>query len=84
VHPEWRGRGIANALIERAVHFAGDRSIHKLTARVMPHNVAALRVLQQQGFVEEGYLTNEFARKAGGAKDAVLFSRPIQLTALRV
>jgi RimJ/RimL family protein N-acetyltransferase len=78
VHPEWRGRGIANALIERAVGFARDRRIHKLTARVMPHNVAALRVLEQQGFVEEGYLTNEFVRKAGGAKDAVLLSRPIE------
>jgi len=84
VHPEWRGRGIANALIERAVHLAADRRIHKLTARVMSHNVAALRVLEQQGFVEEGYLTNEFVRKAGGAKDAVLLSRPIQLTAPRL
>ena len=83
VHPEWRGRGIANALVERAVRFATDRRIHKLTARVMSDNLAALRVLEQQGFVEEGYLTNEFVRKAGGAKDAVLLSRPIQLTAGR-
>ena len=50
----------------------------------MSHNLAALRVLEQQGFVEEGYLTNEFVRKTGGANDAVLLSRPIQLTALRV
>jgi RimJ/RimL family protein N-acetyltransferase len=83
VHPEWRGRGIANALIERAVHFAAERRIHKLTARVMTHNVAALRVLEQQGFVEEGYLANEFVRKAGEANDAVLLSRPIQSTAVR-
>jgi RimJ/RimL family protein N-acetyltransferase len=84
VHPEWRGRGVANALIEGAVDLAVDRRIHKLTARVMSHNVAALRVLEHHGFVEEGYLVNEFVRKAGGAKDAVLLSRPIQLTALRV
>lgn len=78
VHHEWRGRGIANALVENAVSLASARNIHKLTARVMPHNAAALRVLAQQGFVEEGYLLSEFAREAGGAKDAVLLARPIR------
>lgn len=77
VHPEWRGRGIANALVGHAVGFASEARIHKLTARVMPHNAAALRVLGEHGFVEEAYLQNEFAREAGGAKDAVLLARPI-------
>jgi L-phenylalanine/L-methionine N-acetyltransferase len=76
VHPGWRGRGIASALLEHAIRLSEDEGIHKLTARVMSHNVAALRVLERHGFVEEAYLPNEFARKAGGARDAVLLSRP--------
>ena len=31
VHPEWRGRGIASALVERAILFSQDEGIHKLT-----------------------------------------------------
>ena len=77
VHPQWRRRGVASALVAAAVAYARERQIHKLTAQVLAHNVAAVGVLERQGFAEEGYLVNQFARRSGGAKDAVLLARPI-------
>jgi hypothetical protein len=41
----------------------------------MTHNAAALALLQELAFVEEGYLVNQFRRKSGGANDAVLLAR---------
>jgi len=75
VHPAWRRRGVASALLAHAVAWADAQGIHKLTAQVLAHNVAALAVLEQAGFVEEGYLVNQFRRRAGGASDAVLLAR---------
>jgi putative acetyltransferase len=75
VHPDWRRRGIGRALVGHAVAWADANGIHKLTAEVFPHNTAALALLGEHGFVEEGYLVNQFARKAGGANDAVLLAR---------
>ena len=75
VHPSYRRRGVATALVEHATAWADARDIHKLTAQVMSHNVAALGVLQKSGFGEEGYLVNQFRREAGGANDAVLLAR---------
>jgi len=75
VHPGFRRRGIARQLLQHAVDWADANGIHKLTAEVMSHNVAALELLRQLGFAEEGYLVNQFRRKAGGANDAVLLAR---------
>ena len=75
VHPDFRRRGIARALLRHGIAWADAQDIHKLTAEVMAHNTAALTLLGEHGFVEEGYLVNQFARKAGGAADAVLLAR---------
>jgi putative acetyltransferase len=75
VHRDWRRRGIGRKLVGHAVAWADANGIHKLTAEVFPQNVAALALLGEHGFVEEGYLVNQFARKAGGANDAVLLAR---------
>jgi putative acetyltransferase len=75
VHPAWRRRGIASALVAHAVAWADTNDVHKLVAQVLAHNVAALALLRRQGFAEEGYLVNQFRREAGGASDAVLLAR---------
>jgi len=75
VHPDFRRRGVGRSLLEHALAWADANDIHKLTAEVMSHNVAALSLLGEHGFVEEGYLVNQFRRKAGGANDAVLLAR---------
>jgi len=76
VHPDFRRRGVARRLLQHGIAWADANDIHKLTAEVMAHNVAALALLQELGFAEEGYLVNQFRRKAGGANDAVLLARP--------
>jgi ribosomal protein S18 acetylase RimI-like enzyme len=75
VHPTFRRRGVARKLLQHGIAWADANDIHKLTAEVMSHNVAALTLLEEVGFSEEGYLVNQFRRKAGGAADAVLLSR---------
>jgi ribosomal protein S18 acetylase RimI-like enzyme len=75
VHPAWRRRGVARLLLEHGLAWADERNVHKLTAEVFAHNEPALSLLHQYGFNEEGYLVNQFRRKAGGATDAVLLAR---------
>ena len=75
VHPDFRRRGVARRLLEHGIAWADANDIHKLTAEVMSHNLAALSLLQGLGFAEEGYLVNQFRRRAGGATDAVLLAR---------
>ena len=75
VHPQWRRRGVGRMLLGHAIAWADANGIHKLSAEVMSHNAAALALLGEFGFVEEGYLVNQFRRKAGGANDAVLLAR---------
>jgi len=75
VHPDFRRRGVGRGLLGHALAWADANDIHKLTAEVMSHNVAALALLGEFGFAEEGYLVNQFRRKAGGAADAVLLAR---------
>jgi putative acetyltransferase len=75
VHPDYRRRGVGRRLLQQGIAWADGNDIHKLTAEVIAHNVAALSLLGELGFVEEGYLVNQFRRKAGGAADAVLLAR---------
>jgi ribosomal protein S18 acetylase RimI-like enzyme len=75
VHPDFRRRGVGRRLLQHGLAWADANDIHKLTAEVMAHNAAALALLQELGFAEEGYLVNQFRRKAGGANDAALMSR---------
>jgi hypothetical protein len=63
-------------LLQHGIAWSDANDVHKLTAEVMSHNVAALSLLGQPGFAEEGYLVNQFRRKTGGANDAVLLARP--------
>ena len=56
----WRSRGTgaggasASALVAAGIEWARERSLHKLTLSVFPHNAAAIAPLPQvRGFVEE-------------------------------
>ncbi len=49
-------RGYMSAAVGRTVRFAFDElQLHRIEANVMPRNGASLRVLEKNGFVNEGY-----------------------------
>jgi ribosomal-protein-alanine N-acetyltransferase len=52
----WNGRGLATEAVGVAVGFAfGELGLHRVQAAVMPRNAASIRVLEKNGFREEGY-----------------------------
>jgi ribosomal protein S18 acetylase RimI-like enzyme len=50
VHPEWRGRGLAQQLIAHAEAVAQAESARRLTLNVVSNNFPALRLYQKLGF----------------------------------
>ena len=52
----WNGQGLATEAVGVAMEFAfGDLELHRVQAAVMPRNAGSIRVLQKNGFREEGY-----------------------------
>jgi [ribosomal protein S5]-alanine N-acetyltransferase len=52
----WNGRGFATEAVAVAVRFAFEElGLHRVQAAVMPRNAASIRVLEKNGFREEGY-----------------------------
>jgi [ribosomal protein S5]-alanine N-acetyltransferase len=52
----WNGRGLATEAVGVAMRFAfDDLALHRVQAAVMPRNIASIRVLEKNGFREEGY-----------------------------
>lgn len=50
VLPDWRGQGVASAMIENVIQIARDRGACKLTLEVLSGNQKALRVYGKLGF----------------------------------
>ena len=52
----WNGQGLATEAVGVAVDFGlGDLGLHRVQAAVMPRNAGSIRVLEKNGFREEGY-----------------------------
>jgi [ribosomal protein S5]-alanine N-acetyltransferase len=52
----WNGQGLATEAVGVAVAFGfGDLGLHRVQAAVMPRNAGSIRVLEKNGFREEGY-----------------------------
>jgi ribosomal-protein-alanine N-acetyltransferase len=67
----YRGRGIGSALMERAIAWAGDRGLAKISLEVWPHNTRAIALYEKFGFRREGYHPQHWVRKNGEAWDLI-------------
>jgi phosphinothricin acetyltransferase len=59
LRPEWRRRGIGEALFQRAVDFARERDYLKFVIQVRSSNTSAQGFYQRLGFRECGRLTRQ-------------------------
>jgi ribosomal protein S18 acetylase RimI-like enzyme len=59
LRPEWRRRGIGEALFQRAVDFARERGYLKFVIQVRSSNTSAQGFYQRLGFRECGRLTRQ-------------------------
>jgi len=76
----WRNRGVGTALMAAAVDWARAQGLHKVTLQLWPHNVAARRLYDKFGFVEEGYLRRHYRRRNGELWDAVVMGLVLDTT----
>lgn len=61
VHPQWQGRGLGSALIDRMLEVLGDeRHLAPVVTVTSPHNVRMLKVLLQRGFSARWFLVDHF------------------------
>lgn len=54
VHPEYRGRGVASALLEGLIKIAAQSSVGKMTLEVRVSNGVAINLYRKYGFFERG------------------------------
>jgi RimJ/RimL family protein N-acetyltransferase len=72
-----RRRGIGQALLEEAVHWARERGVKKLELHVFPHNEAAIALYDRFGFEREGYRKRHYRRRDGYV-DAILMAYEVK------
>jgi [ribosomal protein S5]-alanine N-acetyltransferase len=52
----WNGHGFASEAVRQTLEYAfGEAGLHRVQAAVMPRNTGSIRVLEKNGFREEGY-----------------------------
>jgi len=54
VHPEYRGIGAGNRLLESLIEICKIESIHHITLEVRKSNIIAQNLYKKYGFIEEG------------------------------
>jgi ribosomal-protein-alanine N-acetyltransferase len=68
------GRGLMSDAVAAVLPFYFDSlGLHRLHAAFLPHNIASRRVLEKNGFVEEGY-AEKYLQIDGKWADHVLFA----------
>jgi ribosomal-protein-alanine N-acetyltransferase len=70
---EFAAQGLMSEAVGAVVAFGFDQlGLHRLHAAIMPHNAASRRVLEKNGFREEGY-AESYLQIDGAWRDHVLF-----------
>lgn len=71
----WNGRGFATEAVRLTLDYAfGEAGLHRVQAAVMPRNAGSIRVLEKNGFREEGYAVG-YLRINGVWEDHRIFAR---------
>lgn len=69
----YRGRGLGSLLMDEIIAWTRARpDAHKIALQVWPHNKAAIRLYENRGFVQEGYLHKHYRRSNGELWDTVV------------
>lgn len=80
VHPDHRGKGMADAALSLASALVQRSGFTRLTARTMPHNSGAQRVLEKAGF-DRGRQARDIT-PSGEAATLLQYSREIRPSAV--
>jgi len=67
----FREQGIGSALLARAIEWARERRLAKLSLEVWPHNARAIALYEKFGFKQEGYHPKHWRRKNGESWDTI-------------
>lgn len=61
LHPEQQGRGIMQEAAAAVLGYGfGAMGLHSVEAHVNPHNLASIRVLERNGFIQEGFFRESY------------------------
>ena len=75
LHPQHWGRGITKEAIQKVIEYGFKTlQLHSIEARIHAHNKASAGVLHSTGFIQEGYLKEEFCFREKFS-DTIIYSR---------
>ena len=72
---EFWGQGIGRRLMEAIVDWGRRQGLHKIYLKVHADNDRAIQLYQSMGFVEEGRLKDDVARRTGGYCDTIVMAK---------
>jgi ribosomal-protein-alanine N-acetyltransferase len=74
LHPLYQKKGIMDEALKAVIHYGFSiMGLHSIEANINPENVASRKLLEQNGFVQEGYFRENFYFQ-GAFYDSATFS----------
>ena len=76
VQPDWRGRGVGNALLGSLIEWASAvKAVEKITLKVRADNPRAIALYKKHGFVQSGYAKDAMRLSNGVYVDDITMER---------
>lgn len=73
VHPDERGKGLAQILIDRSVEYAKKNNLSSISLEVRKNNISAIKLYEKKGFYKTSLKYNYYS----DGSDAEIFNLPI-------